>query len=116
MEVNMGEFIHGLIVTVIGMGITFLVLIILSYVLDLFRILAEGPSKKEDDLAEHVEEINPIIEDSNVEDTSSGDDLELVAAITAAIAASMDTTADRLVVRSFRRIGTKTSKWNNLLY
>ena len=42
----MGEIIHGLIVTVIGMGITFLVLIILSYVLDLFRILAKALQKK----------------------------------------------------------------------
>ena len=42
----MEQFIHGLMVTVIGMGVTFMALIALSYILDVFRILAEGPSSK----------------------------------------------------------------------
>ena len=43
------------------------------------------------------------------EEENLTDDLELVAVITAAIAAAEETSTDGLVVRSIRRVGT--SKW-----
>jgi sodium pump decarboxylase gamma subunit len=118
MEVNMGDLTHGLMVTVIGMGITFIVLLVLSYVLDLFRILSKGPSSKKADAEEKAEKIKPepVENISIAEETNSKNDLELVAVITAAIAASLNTTSDQLVVRSFRRIGNRSSQWNNLFY
>lgn len=110
----MDELIHGLMVTVIGMGVTFVALIALSFILDLFRILAEGSSKKEN-LTQEIEEIEKesYVEESSVEDE---DNLELVAAITAVLSASLNTTSDQLVVRSFRRIDRGSSSWKKALY
>jgi sodium pump decarboxylase gamma subunit len=108
----MEEFIHGLMVTVIGMGVTFLALIVLSFILDVFRILAEGPSSKNE-----VEEIKQttIIENEIYEEISNEeDDLELIAVITAAIAASLETSTDQLRIRSFKRINSNSSPWNRV--
>ena len=106
----MEEFLHGLMVTVIGMGVTFLALIALSYILDVFRILAEGSSNKKEE--EPKQENIMVKEEIYEEEVNEEDDLELVAVITAAIAASLDTTTDQLRVRSFRRIHSNASAWN----
>ncbi|NLM12349.1 MAG: OadG family protein [Epulopiscium sp.] len=106
----MEEFLNGLMVTVIGMGVTFLALIALSYILDIFRILAEGPSSKK--VEEPKQEEIVIKEEVYEEEIPEQDDLELIAVITAAIAASLDTTTDQLRVRSFRRINSNTSAWS----
>ncbi|HHW67873.1 MAG: glutaconyl-CoA/methylmalonyl-CoA decarboxylase subunit delta [Epulopiscium sp.] len=110
----MEEFIHGLMVTVIGMGVTFLALIALSFILDLFRVLAEGPSSKK---VEAPKQEATVIEETAVKEEASEeiieqDDLELIAVITAAIAASLETSTDQLRVRSFRRINSNGSAWN----
>lgn len=105
----MEEFIHGLMVTVIGMGVTFLALIVLSYILDLFRILAEGATSKK---IEEPKQEEIVVKEEVYEEENQEDDLELIAVITAAIAASLDTTTDQLRVRSFRRIHSNASAWN----
>jgi len=100
----------GLMVTVIGMGITFLALTALSYILDLFRIIAEGSSPKK---VEGPEQEEAVIEKRTHEEAKE-EDLELVAVITAAIAASLDTTVDNLKVRSFRKIHSNVSEWKKV--
>lgn len=99
----------GLSTTIIGMGIVFLTLIFLAFIISLLKYL-DSPKKNyvanEKPLAEvPVAEIHEVVEGQQV------DESELVAVITAAIAASMGTTADKLRVVSLRR--SMKEQWNN---
>ena len=87
--------------TVLGMGTVFAVLIFLAFLISLMKyipVIQEKFSKKE---KAQVQEVKPAaVETVVVEET---DDLELIAVITAAIAAQEGTSTDGFVVRSIRR-------------
>ena len=73
------------------------------------------PSEIPSDISESEEECEEEVnededEEDEEEDEEEVDDLELVAVITAAIAASENTPADGLVVRSIRKVN-KTNNW-----
>ena len=97
--------------TLMGMGTVFIVLIFIAFIISLFKYIskfenymANRKNKKEADAAgETVNPANaPVVYDSA--DLAPGEDpLELIAVITAAIAASENTTVDRLVVRSIKK-------------
>lgn len=96
----------ALLNTVIGMGIVFCVLILISFLIFMFgyvsKLFSGKPSKKVE------EKPSAVVKEVSVEETSDEeliDDTELVAVITAAIMASMGEEApvDGLVVRSIRR-------------
>ena len=89
--------------TVLGMGTVFVVLITLAFIIYLMKYIpnligGEGESEwlKQEDIAQV--DVTP-----NVETTKYIDDLELVAVITAAIAAQEGKSADSFIVRSIRR-------------
>lgn len=95
--------------TLMGMGTVFIVLIFISWLISCFRYI----NKYEEKMKEKQTPAAPIavrtapavpVQEENLED-----DLELVAVITAAIAASTGASADGLVVRSIRR--ASGSKW-----
>ncbi len=94
--------------TLMGMGTVFAVLIFISFLIGLFKYIHEWEEKnKKKDApapAAPVPAPAPIEEEEELVD-----DLELVAVITAAIAASENTSADGLVVRSIKR--APVSKW-----
>lgn len=99
----------GLSTTIIGMGIVFITLIFLAFIVSLLKYI-ESPKKdhavNKIAVAEMpATEIQEILEEEQVEES------ELVAVITAAIAASMGTTADKLRVVSLRR--SMKNQWNN---
>lgn len=97
----------GLLGTISGMLIVFLALIVISIMLGRFKHLNK-PKKQV-----VVEEPKPVVEAVPVETPQEEqDDLELVAVITAAIAASLGTSSDRLRVKSLRRVATRKSGWN----
>ncbi len=98
---------EGLIALICGMGIVFLVLIIISAIIGLLKRV--NKSKQEEVKA--VDKIPTEISQEDEEEDEE-DDMELVAVITSAIASSLNTTTDQLVVRSFRRVGHTQSKWN----
>lgn len=102
-----------------GMIVVFAVLILICYIIEAFKFISVIQNKLEarkanknlvagstDTVLSQIEEKE---ETEYVEDLS--DDLELVAVITAAIAASMGTSTDGFVVRSIRRAGR--SRWKN---
>ncbi|MBR1442892.1 MAG: OadG family protein [Firmicutes bacterium] len=102
---------EGLAIAAAGFIIVFFVLVLISIILSLLKYA--NTEKKEEvkevvSVPEIKEEENKevIIEEAAEEDVSN--ELELVAVITACIAASMNTSADKLVVRSIR----KTKQWN----
>ncbi len=97
--------------TMMGMGTVFIVLIIMIGCISCFSFIPKIQQKFQKNSS--TDEVNfPTPEPAVVMeeiDEDVTDDLELVAVITAAIAAAEETSTDGLVVRSIRRVGT--SKW-----
>lgn len=95
--------------TLLGMGTVFAVLILIAFIISLFKyipVIQAAFSKKS------KKEETVITEDAAVpvaESVDETDDLELVAVIAAAIAAYEGTTMDGFVVRSIKR--RKSNKW-----
>ena len=87
--------------TVLSMAIVFAVLIFIAIIIAQFKHIGnfQNGAKKEEVKAEPVVEVAPVVEEENLVD-----DLELVAVITAAIAAASETeSADGLIIRSIIR-------------
>lgn len=96
--------------TLMGMGTVFLVLIFISLLIGCFKYINAFEKKMKDKAAAAVPApaapapvAAPVVEEELV------DDLELVAVITAAIAAATGSSADGLVVRSIKR--APGAKW-----
>ena len=112
---NISSFIAGLNTFFIGIVIVFAVLVLLIFVIVLLgkvmQKFTEKPVKAEPAPVEEVvkvtEEVKTEVAATVIEDKKQ-DDLELVAVITAAIAASMGTSSDQLRVRSFRKVQRKS--------
>lgn len=102
------DLAEGVKALVLGMTTTFLVLILISIIISLFKYInpTEKPSKKA--LNNTVVTQTPVTVVSDVE--KKNNELELIAVITTAIAASLNTTADKLRVTSFRKLN-KNSRW-----
>lgn len=98
--------------TLMGIGIVFLMLVFLSFVIGLFKYIEKFQNvgkKKAAEEAPKVEEAPaPAIAQSEAADEDFADDLELVAVISAAIAAYENTSGDSFVVRSIK----KSNKWH----
>ncbi len=98
--------------TLMGMGTVFVVLILISLLISCFNFIPkiqEKFSKKVVAPAQTEAVAAPVVTAAPVEENLT-DDLELVAVISAAIAASAGATStDGFVVRSIRR--AKTNKW-----
>ncbi len=104
--------------TLIGMGVVFTVLILMSFIIYLFKfipILQEkitGKKPVEFEEAPQEDEKTVVAAAPVTEETSAAtDDTELVAVIAAAIAADEGTSTDGFVVRSIRR--RPSNKWNS---
>lgn len=101
---------EGLIVVVIGFAMVFAILCIISLILSMFSLFSkfsENIKKRKTDSSQPKEDAY-VVKKETVSDTKETDDLELVAVISAAIAASMSTTSDKIVIRSIR----KNTGWN----
>lgn len=93
-------------VTLLGILIVFSALVILMIVLYLMKLFAPSEEGKK---AEKVKETPApkMTEKPAVNDT---DDEELIAVLTAAIAASLQTSAYNLRIKSYKRVPSKNSK------
>ncbi len=96
-----------------GMGTVFTVLILIAFIISLFGNINKWEEKMKNKKPDNFEPksiavpvviapITPVVEENLV------DDLEIVAVITAAIAASMNTSTDGFVVRSIKRRTRRT--------
>ena len=100
--------------TVICLAVVFTVLIFISFLISLFKYIpkleaALSKKDKKTELAENAV-VNTVSQiEVKEEEEELSDDLELVAVITADIAASAGTSTDGFVVRSIRR--SNNSKW-----
>ncbi len=115
------DITKALLNVAMGMIVVFVVLILISFIISLFKYISVVQNKladrkaNKDSLADSADSVFSQIEEKEepgvVEVVEATDDLELVAVITAAIAASMGTSTDGFVVRSIRR--SSRSKWKN---
>ena len=98
----------GGLTTVVGLGIVFLVLLILMCVLCLFKVIFyKDPAKaKKNDIPVVAEA--PVVEIK--EETQ--DEEELIAILSAAIAASLNTSTYNLQIKSYRRVKDNRPSWN----
>ena len=98
--------------TLMGLGIVFLMLVFLSFVIGLFKYIEKfqnvGKKKAAEEAPKAEEAPAPAIAQSEAADEDFADDLELVAVISAAIAAYENTSGDSFVVRSIK----KSNKWH----
>ena len=98
--------------TLMGIGIVFLMLVFLSFVIGLFKYIEKfqnvGKKKAVDEAPKAEEAPAPAIAQSEAADEDFADDLELVAVFSAAIAAYENTSGDSFVVRSIK----KSNKWH----
>ena len=98
--------------TLMGIGIVFLMLVFLSFVIGLFKYIEKfqnvGKKKAAEEAPKAEEAPAPAIAQSEAADEEFADDLELVAVISAAIAAYENTSGDSFDVRSIK----KSNKWH----
>lgn len=100
---------QGVIAMVLGMTTVFVILILISLVISMFQWFDfENGIKLKKRQKEVKVEAKPKPTKSESSKKKTVDDLELVAVITAAVAASMNTTTDHLEIISFRQITEKT--------
>jgi len=90
--------------TVLGMGTVFVVLIFLCILIELFKFIPSSENNKKQETTVAPAVSAPIEAEDDVTD-----DLELVAVISAAIAAAEGTSADGFHVRSIKRV--RRSNW-----
>ena len=103
--------------TLMGIGIVFLMLVFLSFVIGLFKYIEKfqnvGKKKAAEEAPKAEEAPAPAIAQSEAADEDFADDLELVAVISAAIAAyeaEAGVSTDGFVVRSIKR--RPSNKWH----
>lgn len=99
--------------TVMGVGIVFIVLIFLTFLISLFKyvgVLEKKMTKKEEAPKKAAPAPAPAAVPA-AEEEEEVDDLELIAVIAAAIAASENTSTDSFVVRSIKKVNK--TKWRN---
>lgn len=98
--------------TVMGIGVVFLALLFLSFLISQMHWIPDliGRKEKEKKAAEAAVPVQAAPAAAEEEEELT-DDLELVAVISAAIAASENTSADGFVVRSIKKANRR--KWQN---
>jgi glutaconyl-CoA/methylmalonyl-CoA decarboxylase subunit delta len=96
----------GLVVSCLGMGITFLALIILQFIIGLLARFAAPPSPKP--LPKTVAGGITAVDEPDGQE----EDEELVAIISAAIAMSLQPTGKKVIIRNIRRIKTPSLAWS----
>lgn len=90
--------------TVLGLSIVFSVLIVLMIVLALFKVIFYRQPKTKN---------TPVpAEAPSQEVTDDTDEDELIAVLTAAVAASLNTSTYNLRIKSYRRTDNKMPAWN----
>ena len=98
-------------VTVVGLSIVFAVLIILMIVLLLFKVIFYKEAKNKV-IEKQPENITSPIPAAAVQSDTASDSDELIAVITAAVAASLGTSESKFKIKSYRRIPNKKPVWN----
>ncbi len=96
--------------TAIGLGIVFGVLLVLMLVLVLFKVIFYKDPSKQKKVA--ATEVNAPVVNETIEVKDETDEEELIAILTAAVAASLNTSTYNLQIKSYRRVEDRRPSWN----
>lgn len=107
----MNPIIYGLIVTLFGMGIVFLVLIGLWGILAMMKGIFGGKKQQNKTNAAVQSENAAVVPQHNIAAEEDSD--ELIAVITAAIAASMGSQSN-IFIKKITRIGDNAPVWGQI--
>jgi sodium pump decarboxylase gamma subunit len=105
------RFQAGIITTVLGMGITFVVLIVLMFVISLFEKFSGPDEPKPTSKGKPAPKAKPAAEKAEGQSALRTDD-GLVAAITASIAMMLETSASNFRIRNIRRVADTLPVWH----
>lgn len=106
-DMSMGEkFLASMQVTFLGIGIVFVGLAVLYFAIILMEKLVNKQQPKAG-----VELKPNVVSDVVPEEEEAVDDTELVAVITAAVAASLHTSTHNIIVRNIARVSDPTPAW-----
>ncbi len=100
-------FGESIIISLFCMVVVFLSLLVISYLIDLMRVLLSKKNNKTAEVKIIEPTPQPVIK-------AEEDDSELVAVITAAIAAMTGTDASGLVVRNIKRLPDSDTAWSKM--
>lgn len=106
-----GAMSEGLLVTVTGLVIVFSVLIILMLLLMGMKAVFYKDSTATKVEVKENNNVMPAVATTRNK-SESIDDEELIAVLTAAVAASLNTSTYNLQIKSYRRIGNNSPAWN----
>ena len=108
---SFGNFVSGLSVFLTGVIMVFFALLLLIILIKVIGMVVERLEQKtvqQKEVAVAPAKVEPVVVAPVAAQQETVDELELVAVITAAIAASLGTTTDQLVVRSLRKVNRRT--------
>ncbi len=101
------KHLAGLVTTVLGMGITFIALILLQILISsMDRLINRGVAPKDNTQANQAS----VNKKSDVHEAQ--DDNELVAVITGVIAMQLKTSVDTIVIKNIAKIEDRSPLWN----
>ena len=95
--------------TLMGMGVVFVMLILISLVISAFSLINRVQDRKSRKAAPVSVKEEPAKEEEVLPEDTGADDTELVAVIAAAIAAYEGTSPDGVVIRSIRNVRRATN-------
>ena len=106
---------QGVPIAIIGYVMVFVVLAILWGIIEFMHFILTPKASKNKKKDEVKFTQNSLVEEKseNVVETEQIDESELVAVLTAAVAASLNTSTYNLKIKSFKRIDTKNNAWSN---
>lgn len=103
---------QAVLIFILGMGTVFAVLILLWAILKLMKVVFYREEKSEPAGQQtSAPAPEPAAQPMN---QAAADGDELIAVLTAAVAASMNTSTYRLKIRSYRKLGGPESVWNSV--
>lgn len=114
-SLSTGERVLGsLQVTLLGVGIVFTALLFLYLTIVIMdKVLNKPEAKPAPKVQEPLSQVKEIVEEESAEEESV-DDTELVAVITAAVAASLNTSTHNIIVRNIVRTSDATPAWGRM--
>jgi sodium pump decarboxylase gamma subunit len=104
------KLMAGLVTTILGMGITFIALILLQFIISwMDKILNNGKKAQTNTAAANV---TATKQPKDTKENLYRDDKELVAVIATAIAMKMKTSVDNIVIKNIEKLDDRSPAWN----
>lgn len=108
------KLMAGLIVTALGMGVTGVALTLLSWISRIMSFIVRGVEKRKTVMKGSYVPPQPLSEEIEVVGGDEVDEFELIAVITAAMAASLGKTVNEIRVTNIVRVGDVTPVWGQV--